>query len=223
MLYQNDSLHQQVYSRYDKLLQSVYSANGLSTDEEQQSYLQQLRVPARKLHQSYFVKGKPLGKQYVEVDYTDRRVQEAYLLRYFFPHALPVPSILDLLSRRDAYASAPEAIFDRIYNSTSVKDAYDYFFNAIRALFNTELLKASFFGAGPCPEHYGFQRYLARTQSNTQISRALFDIQSWAYQYRPHIPKFTENSRMFTTDLAGPPEFLPIDSNACAWMKNSDW
>lgn len=162
MLYQNDFLRDEIYpgiySGYNDLLNRIYSANGLSTKIEQQSYLQYLQVPAKELHQSYYnTQQKPQEKQFVEVDYTNSQFQEVYLLRYFFPHSLIVPSIYHRHLKN----------FHHIEN---------------------ELLTTSFFGSGPGPELYGLMCYLSNCKSPTvMISSAMLDSVSTSWKYGKNI------------------------------------
>ena len=76
-----------IYSGYPSLLDGIYSRWRLDTGAERLSYLHSLQGPAIELW-------KEFQKQDVSPDYSRSGYQDVYLLRYFFPHALPVPYIL---------------------------------------------------------------------------------------------------------------------------------
>lgn len=86
---QND-LYPAIYSEYRSLLDGIYSKRGLHTDTQKQRYLQYLQEPARKLWSEY-------QRQDISLDYSRHDYQEVYLMRYFFPYALIVPTLLHQL------------------------------------------------------------------------------------------------------------------------------
>ena len=124
-----EDVYPTIYSTYPVLLKETY-------DETQN----QTEI-SKELNRNYRVKNKPTGKQYVETDSHDItvQVQNVYLMKYFFPHSLLVPFVLDSLSRRITY---------------------HFPFHIISELFKRESLTTSFFGGGPCPEFYGLTCYL---------------------------------------------------------------
>jgi len=110
-----------IYAGYPAVLKATY-------DETQN----QTEI-SKKLYNSYLVKNKPAGKRYVETNY-EKPEQQVYVMRYWLPHSLLVPFVLDSLSRR----------------STD-----DFLFQTISTLFERKLLTLSLFGGGPNPELYG--------------------------------------------------------------------
>ena len=82
-----DEVYPAIYSGYPTILDAIYSAQSVATDEQKQGYLQQLQESAVELWKTY-------RNSQVEVDYTNSHFQEVYLLRYFFPYSLLVPSVL---------------------------------------------------------------------------------------------------------------------------------
>lgn len=64
------------------LLEGIFSANGLdkASRDEKVEYLKSLRNSATKLWQSF-------QNQNVLIDYSSKKIQECYLLRYFHPYA----------------------------------------------------------------------------------------------------------------------------------------
>lgn len=169
-----------IYSGYPTVLEATYD----KTQNQTQI--------SKKLYNSYLVKNKPIGKRYVETNY-EKPEQQVYVMRYFIPHSLLVPFILDSLSRQTT----------------------DDFFSHINSeLLKRESLIASFLGGGPCPELYGLTHYLSKIQYNpTNISSAIFDKIKWK------IGLNTEH--YFKTDLAGQMNnFLTTDSRE--WVRKSD-
>ncbi len=220
----HDKVYPAIYSEYSRVLKAIYSVNKIKTDTQKQLYLQELQGPARELWDSY----RPEGSSYVEVDYTTSGFQEVYLLRYFFPHSLFVPSILDFLSRKDAHeikdtyglrdTSSPTSysradllrILEDPHNNESFpnhRKAYEHFFRIISDMFGHRSINASFFGCGPCPELCGFRKYLElnTARSQVEISASMLDIKPWKFKY-------SETPHQFQTDLAGN---LNVDSENC--------
>ena len=182
----NNILHKKVYpaiySEYPQLLEKTYDSTQNQTEI------------SKKLSSSYLVKEKPEGKRYVEIDYTTIQFQNVYVMRYFLPHSLLVPFVLDTLS-------------------TQGKN--DLLFNTVSKFSMCKLLTASLFGGGPCPEYYGLTCYLRTTQSNTPIiSSAVFDKVEWRLTGNDSGP-------FFESDLAGKGgSFLHAGSEE--WVRKSD-
>ena len=82
-----DGVYPDIYSGYSAILDAIYSAHGVETEEKRRGYLQQLQESAIELWETY-------RNSRVEVDYTTSHFQEVYLLRYFFPYSLLAPSVL---------------------------------------------------------------------------------------------------------------------------------
>ena len=76
-----------IYSGYPSLLDGIYSGWRLDTSAERLSYLRNLQGPATELWEEF-------QKQDVSPDYSRPGYEDAYLLRYFFPYSLLVPSVL---------------------------------------------------------------------------------------------------------------------------------
>lgn len=178
-----DEVDPAIYSGYPTILKATYDNTQNQTEI------------SRKLHRNYLVKDKPKGKQYVETDYITVPVQNVYLMKYFFPHSLLVPFVLDSLSRRTTY---------------------NFSFHIISELLKRESLITSFFGGGPCPELYGLTHYLNKTPySPTSISSAVFDKIEWEFRFG------NGSSPFFQTDLAGGMgSFLNLTSEE--WVRKSD-
>lgn len=181
----NTFLYKNVYSAicsgYPKLLEKTYDNTQNQTEI------------SKELYRSYRVKEKSQGKQYVEIDYSRVQIQRVYAMKYFLPHSLLVPFVLDSLSRSN--------------NS-------DLSFYTTSELLKSKSLTISLFGGGPCPELYGLIHYLKKTQSNiAEISSAVFDKTKW------QVAMNTE--RFFETDLIGTiGNFLhPVSEE---WVKKSD-
>ena len=85
-----NDLYPAIYSEYRSLLDGIYSTRGLHTNTQKQSYLQYLQEPARKLRSEYLSKD-------ISPDYSRQDYQEVYLMRYFFPYSLIVPTLLHQL------------------------------------------------------------------------------------------------------------------------------
>ena len=169
-----------IYSGYPTVLKATYDKTQNQTEI------------SRKLYNSYLVKNKPIGKQYVETNY-ETPEQQVYVMRYWLPHSLLIPFVLDSLSRR------------------STDDSLSH---TVSTLFERKLLTISLFGGGPCPELYGLQHYLNKIQSSSaKISSAVLDKIKWK------IGLNTEH--FFETDLAGQMNnFLGADSRE--WVRKSD-
>lgn len=174
-----DEVNPAIYSGYPEVLKATYDK------------IQDQTEISQKLYNSYLVKNKPVEKQYVEINY-EKSAQQVYVMRYYIPHSLLVPFVLDSLSK--------QAMCD--------------FFNINSELFKRESLITSFFGGGPCPELYGLTCYLNKVQySPVNISSAVFDKIKWKIGYN------TEH--YFKTDLAGQMNnFLSPDSRE--WVRQSD-
>ena len=110
---------------FEQLLNGIFHKKGLSDERAKQEHLKSLREPARKLWKSY----RPERHQPVTVDYSQKKTQEAYLLRYFPCYTLLVHKVLKDL--RDSGHSLPEV----------------------------ELMESCFFGCGPGPEFIGLISY----------------------------------------------------------------
>ena len=165
-----DEVYPAIYSGYPDALKEIYLRNNIKTDiQKQRSYLQELQDTARALWSKY------RSGEYVEVDYTTApRVQEAYVLRYFFPHSLLVPSILDCLFSKD-------------------ENEINY---GISNLFGRESINVSIFGCGPCPELCGLGKYLELAHPHIKIASVfMLDLKPWVFKYR-------KTAQEFSTDLA---------------------
>ena len=134
---------------YDELLEGIFQRNNLTDEVARAGHLQDLQEPARKLWLSYQNASKG-----VTADYSDRKTQEAYLLRYF-----------------PFYHLALEEEMMQLYKGGS-------------KLPRTELLEAAFFGCGPGPEILGLMKHLIDVESaTTMISAQLIDsaAETWTY------------------------------------------
>ncbi|MBV9924534.1 MAG: hypothetical protein JOZ96_05780 [Acidobacteria bacterium] len=97
----------------------------------------------------------PYAAPHVKVDYRSRDVQSAYMLRYFPQYSQIIRLVLNRLMNR-----------------------------RIKLPFDHEEISASFFGAGPAPEVYGFLQFLnAGFRNIRKVSAKTFDVISneWAY------------------------------------------
>ena len=78
---------------FEDLLNGIFDRNELYDTKAKAQYLSELRPYAKQLWQSY----RPgLGRD-VTVDYSEAKIQEAYLLRYFPFYTRPVVKELDAL------------------------------------------------------------------------------------------------------------------------------
>ena len=125
-----------------------------------QGCLQKLQDPVKELWNEYQTSN--ISPNYGRLDY-----QIAYLLRYFFPHSLIVPTILSSLSEKDDF-------FEELVELFYLKNGHIYADDCCYHHLTNRLLTASFFGCGPCPELYGLMHYLS-DQQITRISAAMFD------------------------------------------------
>ena len=206
------------------LMQSTQTNNNKNQPTKSNRISMNYKNPPESCGQAY----RPRGNKHVEVDYTITGFQEVYLLRYFFPHSLFVPSILDFLYMKDAYEikdeyglkpTAPSTFYLRSdlggipedpHNNESFpnhRKSYEYFFSVISDMLGRRSINASFFGCGPCPELCGLRKYL---ESNTalsqiEISASMHDIKPWRLKYDGIL-------QQFQTDLAGN---LNADSENC--------
>ena len=177
-------LHKSVYpaicSGYPKILKRTYDNT------------QNQKEISRKLYRSYLVKGKPQGKQYVEIDYAGVQIQNVYVMKHFLPHSLLVPFALDSLSR------------------SNKSDPFSY---TTSELLKSKSLTISLFGGGPCPELYGLRHYLKKHNNIAEISSAVLDKTKWRVAMK--------TERFFKTDLAGTMgSFLhPVSEG---WVRKSD-
>ena len=136
---------------------------------------------------------KPEEKQYVEIDYTNIQLQKVYLMKYFIPHAVLIPFVLDSLSRRN--------------NG-------DLLHTASLELLRSNALNVSFFGGGPSPELYGLMHYLKKIQPNTiGISSAVLDKTKWQIAMKPDY--------FFETNLIAPSGSF-LHPNAADVVRRSD-
>lgn len=97
----------------------------------------------------------PFAGPNVNADYRSEVVQSSYMLRYFPQYSLIIGLVLDELKNRQ-----------------------------ISLPFDHEEISACFFGAGPCPEVYGFIQFLNNDFSRVRkVTAYTFDIISdeWAY------------------------------------------
>ena len=77
-------------SAYRTLLDAIYAARCIKTDEQKQTLLDNLREASKEL-------GREYQQPNVSPDYSKPYYQEAYLLRYFLPYSQPVPYLLNHL------------------------------------------------------------------------------------------------------------------------------
>ena len=77
-------------SAYRTLLDAIYAARCIKTDEQKQTLLNKLLTTSQEL-------GREYQQQNVSPDYSKPYYQEAYLLRYFLPYSQPVPYLLNHL------------------------------------------------------------------------------------------------------------------------------
>ena len=167
--YLRDKVYPEIYSGYSAVLDAIYSARHLKTDTDKQDYLQYLQTHAQDLWKEYQSEGHERRMQGIPIDYAKREYQEVYLLRYFFPHSLLVPTVLDSLQHTDACEEDIWALF-HWQNSHRYED--HFYSNYV----DNRLLTTSFFACGPCPELYGLMSYLKNCGSRmTRISAAIFD------------------------------------------------
>jgi hypothetical protein len=143
----------------------------------------------------------PYAAPHVEVDYRSKQTQAAYMLRYFPQYSLIIRLVLGKLRNKQ-----------------------------IELPFNREEISASFFGAGPCPEIYGFLRFLSAGFPNIRkVTANAFDIISgeWAYarEITEHhlIPSiwqraFELNASNFDLSQAGSTRWLAHTINASSLL-----
>ena len=132
---------------YSALLEGIFQRNNLTNEAACARHLRDLQPYARKLWESYRAPD-------VIVDYSDRKTQEAYLLRYFPFYLMPLIEEMGQLNHGGS------------------------------ALPHTELFEAAFFGCGPGPEILGLMLHLMNVKSpTTMISAQLIDsaAETWAY------------------------------------------
>ncbi len=132
---------------YQGLLEGIKQGNNLPDEAAFSAHLRDLQGYARNLWESY-------RTQNVLVDYADRKIQEAYLLRYLPFYWIPLKLEMHKLYQRG---------------------------NKLPA---TALLEAAFFGCGPGPEILGLIDFLDDIKSpTTTLSAHLVDsaTETWAY------------------------------------------
>lgn len=89
-------------SVYHALIDAIYSANFIETDDQKREHLRKLREASRQLAEEY--QQSEISPDYSRLDY-----QEAYLLRYFLPYSQPVPYLLNhLILKKDFPCQLPE-------------------------------------------------------------------------------------------------------------------
>ena len=89
-------------SAYQALINAIYSANSIETDDQKREHLRRLREASRQLAEEY--RQSEISPDYSRLDY-----QEAYLLRYFLPYSQPVPYLLNhLILKKDFPCQLPE-------------------------------------------------------------------------------------------------------------------
>lgn len=89
-------------SAYRTLLDAIYAARRIKTDEQKQTFLNDLLKTSEELSGEY-------QQQSVSPDYSRQDYQEAYLLRYFLPYSQPVPYLLNhLILQKDFPYQLPE-------------------------------------------------------------------------------------------------------------------
>ena len=89
-------------SAYHILLDAIYAAKRIKTDEQKQTLLDNLREASKEL-------GREYQQPNVSPDYSKPYYQEAYLLRYFLPYSQPVPYLLNhLILQKDFPYRLPE-------------------------------------------------------------------------------------------------------------------
>ena len=145
-----DEVYPAIYSGYPAVLDAIYLGHGIRANREnRQSYLHSLREPAEDLWHQFRQEGHEARQLDIPIDYSRSGYQEVYLLRYFFPHALLIPTVLDSLLQTDGFF---KNIPDRL--STT-----------------------SFLGGDPGPELYGLMHYLKKDPCQiTRIKAAMFDL-----------------------------------------------
>lgn len=159
--YLHDRLYPAIYNGYSSLLEGIYSTWELNTDTEKQACLQKLQDPVKELWNGY--QGSNISPNYRRLDY-----QIAYMLRYFFPHSLIVPTILNSLWEKDE-------LFEELVELLELTNLHIYADDCCYHHLTNRLLTASFFGCGPCPELYGLMHYLSNGPRITRISAVMFD------------------------------------------------
>jgi len=89
-------------SVYYALIDAIYSAHSIETDDQKREHLRKLREASRQLAEEY--QQSEISPDYSRLDY-----QEAYLLRYFLPYSQPVPYLLNhLILKKDFPCQLPE-------------------------------------------------------------------------------------------------------------------
>lgn len=78
-------------SAYRTLLDAIYAARCIKTDEQKHTLLNNLLTVSQEL-------GREYQQQNLSPDYSKPYYQEAYLLRYFLPYSQPVPYLLNHLT-----------------------------------------------------------------------------------------------------------------------------
>ena len=158
--YLRDELYPKLYSGYNEILDGIYSAKGLGTNTERHDFLRSLQEPAKELWDEY-------RKPEISPDYQRLEYQIVYLLRYFLPYSLPVPTVLSFLMKKGNFSECLVDLFNWTKDSIYV-DEYRHNY-----LDNRQLI-ASLFGCGPCPELYGLMHYLKGGQIG-RIDASMFD------------------------------------------------
>lgn len=109
---------------YDDILREIFALNKLENPASQSNYLQSIRPIAKRLWHAY-------QTQVVAVDYSEPKIQEAYLLRYFVPYSFLLSTVLGKMVQEGIDVSRAGG-----------------------------LLTACLFGCGPGPEVAGLISYL---------------------------------------------------------------
>lgn len=132
----------------DKILGEIFAKNGLENTDSQINYLQSLKPAAKRLWQAY-------RSQAIAIDYSEPKIQEAYLLRYFVPYSCLLSAVLKKLDSQG--------------NAISSKGG---------------LLSACFFGCGPGPELAGLIRHLKQKSDRPAMLIArMFDVASVSWEH----------------------------------------
>ena len=112
---------------YEEILEGIFKTNSVETDQGKADYLRSLQPYSRALWEIY---QKPSNKGRVTINYSDPKVQEAYLLRYVPSYSYMLLDILDIV--RDSGHILPES----------------------------HRMRAAFFGCGPLTELCGITGHL---------------------------------------------------------------
>ena len=162
-----DEVYPEIYSGYPTILDAIYSAHSVETDREKRDCLYRLQESAIELWETY-------RSSHVEADYTPPHFQEVYLLRYFFPYSLLVPSIL-YYHLEDFFHLDDELLIASFFGCGPGPELYGLMYYLRHFQSGVAMISASMLDLAPTGWEYG-RNIISENLSNQIWDPGLYEI-----------------------------------------------